>query len=443
MPVVTVRAPLVQLLEGNSEIEIDGTTVEQVLRRLESDYPSITGWVLDESGKLRRHVAVFVNGERAAPQSGVRAADRITILPAISGGARGTELLIGTRKGLVVLRGPGDGRMEIAARKFAGQEVEYALRDARTGTYLAAVTHGQFGPRLYLAEDPAGEWEQARGPAFPEDADAAVERIWKVAAGTEDGVVYAGVAPAALFVSRDSGRTWELNRPLWDEPSRPRWQGGAGGLCLHSICPDPRDPRRLAVAISAAGVWLTDDGGRTWRRGVKGLAARYLPEESPEDPLDLCVHNMHRAPGEPETLYMQFHGGVFRSDDSGETWADVGTDSGLPSDFGFPLVVHPHDPACAYVIPLASDEDRVPAGGRLRVYQTRDRGLSWTPSAEGLPQESYVTVLRQSFAHGRGSPPGLFFGTGGGDVYGSLDEGRTWHVLAEHLPTVLSVRCAS
>src|SRR5262245_42728172 len=189
-----------------------------------------------------------------------------------------TELLVGTRKGLVVLRGARSGNYEVAARAFAGEMVEFAIRDARSGRYFAGVTHGQFGPHLFHADDPAGKWEQAEGPAFPHCAGAAVERIWAIVPGAGDSELWCGVAPAALFRSGDSGRSWSFVQGLWDVPERAHWEGGAGGLCLHSICPWPGDPKRLAVGISSAGVWLTDDGGNTWRRSVAGLVPRYLPE---------------------------------------------------------------------------------------------------------------------------------------------------------------------
>jgi photosystem II stability/assembly factor-like uncharacterized protein len=442
MPTVRLRSPLREVAGGNSAVEVEGETLGDVVRRLQEQHPRLTGWILDERGFVREHVKLFVNGERADLGAPVAAADRVDVLGAISGGGDDGELLIGTRKGLYVLRGPRGGPMEIATRRFSGQTVEYAIRDPRSGTYLASVTHGQYGPRVFLSDDPtANEWEQASGPAFPEDAETAVERIWVIQPGEEEGVVWAGVAPAALFRSEDGGRTWELNRGLWDEPSRPQWQPGAGGMCLHSIATWPGDPSRMAVGISAAGVWLTDDGGQSWRRGIKGLVARYLPEDSREGATDLCVHNVHRSPVQPETLYLQFHGGVYRSDDAGETWQDIG--EGLPADFGFPLVVDPGDSDRAFVIPLRGDFDRVTPDGKVRVFETSDRGGSWRARSDGLPQDNaYLTVLRQAFCHDGRDPLGLFFGAESGEVFGSPDGGDTWGRLVEHLPPVVSVRAS-
>ena len=355
-----------------------------------------------------------------------------------------TELLVGTKKGLFALRGAPDETFEIAARAFAGEPVEYATRDPRSGRYFASVTSAFYGPKVWVTDDPGGDWQEAEGIALPEGGDVALKRIWTIVPGQENELLYAGGDPGVLFESRDGGLTWELNEPFWEQPTRSSWEPGAGGMCLHSIATWPGDPSRLALAISAVGVWLSDDGGGTWRHGNEGLVPRYVPEETREGTLALCVHNLHRAPTRPERLFMQFHGGVYRSDDAGETWIDIGSESGLPSDFGFPLVIDPKDPDSAYVIPLVADMDRVTPEGRVRVYETRDAGATWTARGDGLPAEdAYLTILRQAFdREGSGPGMGLYFGATSGDVFGSADAGATWFTAASKLPPVHSVRVA-
>ena len=351
-----------------------------------------------------------------------------------------TELLIGTKKGLFVLEGePGSG-FEITTRAFAGEPVDYAMRDPRSGRLLATMTSPFYGPKIFHSDDAAGDWEQAEGVALPEGGDKALERIWVIASGEADGLLFAGGDPGVLFESHDGGANWEINAGLWDQPSRPQWQPGGGGLCLHSIATWPGHPDRLAVAVSAAGMWLSEDGGRSWRRGNEGLNPRYIPEEALQDEnAGKCVHHVERAPKQPERLFMQFHGGVYRSDDAGSSWSPI--DDGLPSDFGFPLMVDPADPDSAYVIPLVADMDRVTPDGRVRVYETRDGGSTWSPRGDGLPAENaYLTVLRQAFhRHGEGPKLELYFGATSGDVFGSGDAGATWSTVATRLPPVFSV----
>jgi photosystem II stability/assembly factor-like uncharacterized protein len=353
-----------------------------------------------------------------------------------------TEILVGTRKGLFALGGtPADG-FSVEARAFAGQSVEYAMRDPRSGRYFASVTSWFYGPRIWVADDPAGEWQQTEGLVLPEDADDSLKRIWVIAPGEEEGLLYAGGDPGCLFESRDGGLNWELNRGLWDHPTRPDWQPGGGGLCLHTIVPWPGDAQRLMVAISAVGVWLTEDGGRSWRHSNTGITLDYLPDDAEDVEAQHCVHNVRRSTSNPDRLFMQFHGGVYRSDDAGETWIDIR--EGLPSDFGFPIVVDPVDPDSAYVIPLVGAEDRTTPEGAVQVWETRDAGSTWSPRGDGLPaQDAYLTVLREAFdTRGAGDELELYFGATSGDVFGSGDAGSTWTNIADYLPPVYSVRTA-
>lgn len=350
-----------------------------------------------------------------------------------------TEVMVGTKKGLFVLEGEPGGEFDVTARAFAGEPVEYAVRDRRSGRVFASVTSGWYGPKIFYADDPSGDWRQADGIALEEGGEHALERIWLVMPGEADGTLHAGGDPGVLFTSRDDGETWALNEALWRHRVDEDWQPGGGGLCLHSIVPWPGRPERLTVAVSAAGVWHTDDGGASWRRGNAGLAPRYLPEEARESTTQLCVHSVCRSRSNPERLFLQFHGGVYRSDDAGEHWTEIG--AGLPSDFGFPLAVDPADPDSAFVIPLGADTDRVTPDGRVRVYETRDGGSSWSPRGDGLPQkDAYLTILRQAFdSHGAGDALELYFGATSGELFASGDAGSSWSTAALRLPPVFSV----
>ena len=351
-----------------------------------------------------------------------------------------TELLVGTRKGLFVLDGSADEPFEIAARAFVGDPVDYAMREPGSGRLFAAVTSPFWGPRIWFTDGaPDGEWQAAKGVSLPRGGDAALKRIWAIVASDDGSRLWAGGDPGVLFESRDNGETWELNQALYEHPTRPRWKPDSGGLSVHSIAPWPGDPDRLALAISAAGVWLTDDGGASWRHGNEGIVADYLPEQARATAIDLCVHHLERAPKRPERLFMQFHGGVYRSDDAGETWVDIA--AGLPSDFGFPVVVDPGDPDSAYVIPVAT-ADRVTPDGRVLVWETRDAGATWTPHGDGLPErDAFLQILRQSFDRcGEGDALELYFGATAGEVFGSRDAGRTWFAVASRLPAIASVR---
>ncbi len=352
-----------------------------------------------------------------------------------------TELLVGTRKGLFVLEGEPGAEFQMTTRAFVGEPVDYAMRDPRTGRLFAAVTSPFWGPRIWFTDgEPGGDWQPARGVALPKGGTEALKRIWVIVAGEDEGRIYAGGDPGVLFSSRDDGATWELNEALWEHPTRPRWRRDSGGLSVHSIAPWPGEPDRLALAISAAGVWLTEDGGATWSHGNEGIVADYLPEEARATAIDLCVHHLERAPLAPERLFLQFHGGVYRSDDAGRSWTDIA--AGLPHDFGFPVVVDPADPDGAFVIPVTTN-DRV-TDGRVVVWETRDAGATWEPRDRGLPQKNaYLSVLRQAFAAtGEGPQLELYFGATSGEIFGSADAGASWFGVAQRLPAIASVRAA-
>ncbi len=352
-------------------------------------------------------------------------------------------VLVGTAKGLFVLRGGAAPGWEISGPFLRGQEV-YALAWARSDgrpRVLAGIHSAHWGPSVVWSDDLGGTWDEreAGSVRFPDDVDAAVQRVWQIHPDS-DGVVWAGVEPAALFRSGDGGVTFELVRGLWDHPHRPQWMPGGGGLCLHTIVPDPVTPERMWVAVSTGGVYRTEDGGASWQARNRGIATPFLPGDDPPE-FGQCVHKMALTPAIPERMFLQHHWGVYRSDDGGDNWTSVGQT--LPSDFGFPVVVHPDDPDTVYVIPLESDEFRVTPGGRCRVYRSTDAGASWDALTDGLPQhDAYLTVLRDAFTAST-QPAGLFFGTRTGEVFATLDGGEHWTALAGHLPPVLSVRAAT
>jgi photosystem II stability/assembly factor-like uncharacterized protein len=246
----------------------------------------------------------------------------------------------------------------------------------------------------------------------------------------------AGVEDAALFRSVDGGQSWSELPGLREHGSGPRWQPGAGGMCLHTILLDPRDTDRMLVAISAAGVFRTDDGGKSWRASNRGLVSEGIPD--PDAEVGHCVHKLARHPARPDTVYMQKHWDVMRSDDGGEHWVDIGDN--LPTDFGFVVDVHAHEPETVYVLPITSDTEHFPPEGKLRVYRSRSGGNEWEPLTNGLPQQHcYVNVLRDAMAVDRLDECGVYFGTTGGQVYASPDGGDSWTALVRDLPAVLSV----
>ncbi|HWB71604.1 MAG TPA: hypothetical protein VG452_05250 [Egibacteraceae bacterium] len=253
---------------------------------------------------------------------------------------------------------------------------------------------------------------------------------------TDPDTVYAGVEDAALFRSLDGGQTWQELPGLRGHGSGPSWQPGAGGLCLHTIVLDPRDPGRIFVAISAAGVFRTDDAGKTWQAANRGLRSQGIPD--PEAEVGHCVHRLAMHPARPDRLFMQKHWDVMRSDDAGESWYEIS--GNLPTDFGFPIQVHAHEPDTVYVVPIKSDSEHYPPDGRLRVYRSRTGGNEWEALTKGLPQrDCYVNVLRDATAVDALDSCGVYFGTTGGQVYASADAGDSWAPIVGHLPPVLSV----
>lgn len=356
-------------------------------------------------------------------------------------------LLVGTLKGAFLARSrPARARWEVAGPLFPGSAVYAMAYDDRGGRrrLWAGVASMHWGAVLRRSDDLGRTWTdpQAANVKFPTASGAALKQIWQIQPGRTDepDTLYCGVEPAALFESQDGGDTWKLVRGLWDHPHRERWQPGGGGLCLHTILPDPANRRRLFIATSTGGVYRTDDGGRTWSAKNRGIHTYFLPEKYPE--FGQCVHKMAQHAARPERLYLQHHFGVYRSEDSGDSWQDVGKSAaGVPSDFGFPLVVHPHDPDSVYVLPLESDNFRCPPEGKLRVYRTRDAGATWKPLGRGLPQKrAFETVLRDAMGADRLKPAGVYFGTRSGKLFGSRDEGASWSCLADSLPPIVCVK---
>jgi photosystem II stability/assembly factor-like uncharacterized protein len=350
-------------------------------------------------------------------------------------------LLIGTSKGLFLLDAAGELRNPIAA----GASVPSVAFDARRRRILAGKTSFFWGTGVTYSDDLGDTWVEPEAPnlRFPDDIDASLKQAWQIAPGTanQPEVVYVGAEPAALFRSTDAGQTFELVRGLWDHPHRPTWQPGFGGLCLHTILPDERDPNRLTVAISTGGVYRSDDAGQSWRPSNTGIRADFMPEDRRYPEYGQCVHKVARDAVSADTLFLQNHGGLYRSDDNGASWHDIA--NGVPSDFGFPMVTHPRKAGTAYCIPNGDAFNRWTPEARLRVYRTSNNGRSWEALTCGLPQkDAYITVLRDAFAPDQQDPAGLYFGTRSGELYGSSDDGETWQLLAEHLPPILTVRAA-
>lgn len=352
-------------------------------------------------------------------------------------------LLVGTRKGAFFVESDED-RTDWTVRGplLKGWEVSDVVLDGRPedGPRLfAAVGHFVYGPTVHRSDDFGETWEQVEGtPSFPDGADRELERVWCIVPGQADepDVLYAGVAEAGLFVSRDGGEHWAEVLGLAEHETRPDWIPGAGGLCCHSICLDPTDRDRMWVGISAVGVFRTDDGGETWQPKNRGVAV--VDPDLAEGAVGTCVHGLVLDPTDPDRLFQQNHRGAFRSTDGADTWEPMG--DGLPSTFGFPIALHPRDTDTLYTVPLESDEHRMAVDGQPAVYRTTDGGEAWTGHTEGLPGNSWVTVLRQALTTDDAEPVGVYAGTTGGRLFHSRDEGETWDTIDCHLPRIHSVR---
>jgi serine/threonine protein kinase len=355
-------------------------------------------------------------------------------------------LLVGTTKGAFILRSnPQRARWEVGGPYFHGHAVYALAYDARAGQHrIWASTSSYWGTLLRSSDDFGKSWTnpQQAPIRFPPDTGISLKNIWQITLGPPDDPhrLYCGVEPAALFESRDGGESWSLVRGLFNHSHRPRWVPGNGGLALHTVLLDPSDKQRLYVAISSGGVYRTDDAGQSWTAQNRGIRAMFMPDKYPE--FGQCIHKVALHPARPERLFLQNHWGLYRSDNRAESWTDIA--NGVPSDFGFALVVHPQNPECAYAVPVDSDEFRCSCEGRLRVYRTRNAGASWEPLMRGLPQKrAYETVLRDAMTTDSFDPAGIYFGTRSGQLFASCDEGKNWQRILEGLPSICCVRCAS
>jgi photosystem II stability/assembly factor-like uncharacterized protein len=361
------------------------------------------------------------------------------------------RLLVGTKKGAFVLTS--DERRKdwkVDGPHFAGWEVYHVKGSpADPDRLYASQSRGWFGQVVQRSNDGGGTWEAA-GNEFQYEGTRSTHkwydnsdhpwdflRVWHLEPSlTDPDTVYAGVEDAALFRSADAGKTWQELPTLRTHPSAPSWAPGAGGLCLHTIILDAKSPDRIITAISSAGVFRSDDAGKTWRPINRGLKSNFIPD--PDAEVGHCVHHVAMHPSRPNVLFMQKHWDVMRSDDAGDSWQEISGD--LPTDFGFVIDVHSHEPDTVYVVPIKSDSDHFVPDGKLRVYRSRTGGNEWEALTKGLPQrDCYVNVLRDAMTVDSLDSCGVYFGTTGGQVYASADAGDSWKAIMHDLPSVLSV----
>jgi photosystem II stability/assembly factor-like uncharacterized protein len=363
----------------------------------------------------------------------------------------GVRVLVGTKKGAFILSSDGKrDKWQVDGPLFGGWEIYHMKGSpADPNRIYASQSSGWFGQVVHRSDDGGKSW-QTVGNEFVYEGETGTHqwydgtphpweftRVWHFEPSPTDvDTVYAGVEDAAIFRSRDGGQTWHELSGLRLHNTGSSWQPGAGGLCLHSIVLDSQDPERIFVAISAAGAFRTDDGGKSWLPINQGLRSDYIPDPNAE--VGHCVHHIAQHPANPQVLYMQKHWDVMRSDDAGTSWYEIS--GNLPTDFGFVIDVHAHDPQTVYVVPIKSDSEHYPPEGKLRVYRSRSGGNEWEALSKGLPQsDCYVNVLRDAMAVDKLDSCGIYFGTTGGELYASADSGDSWTPIVSTLPKILSV----
>jgi photosystem II stability/assembly factor-like uncharacterized protein len=348
------------------------------------------------------------------------------------------RVLVGSKKGAFLLESDAGRRDWRMRGPFCEHwPLTHVAADPATGAIYASGGNAWFGPAVWRSRDFGETWtHSSHGLAYPQ-GETPVQCAWSVLAA--HGRLYVGVEPAGLFVSDDGGDTFRELDGLRRHPTRPEWQPGGAGLILHTIVADPADARRLWVGISSVGVFYTEDGGETWSPRNSGTRCDYLPEGERYPEYGQCVHNLTLAPRHSNRLYQQNHCGMYRSDDGGQTWDSI--ESGLPSSFGFPAVAHPRDPDTLFLLPLNGDSaGRYVPDGKAAVWRTRDGGAGWRALRHGLPQHNaFFGVLRQAMAADRLEPAGIYAGTNTGTLFASADEGESWTTIAQHLPPILSV----
>jgi hypothetical protein len=362
----------------------------------------------------------------------------------LSAGSGDVVLMVGTMKGAFLFRSDASRRAwEVDGPHFPGEEVYAVALDQRAGRrrLWAAPGNAFFGTTLRRSDDLGTTWSgtDERPVRFPEESGLSLKRIWQIRPGrdSEPERMFLGVEPTCLFESADGGDSWAPVEGFLKHEHRPKWTPGNGGLCLHTILPDPASDARMLVAFSTGGVYRTDDGGTSWRARNHGVRAEFLPDKHPE--FGQCVHKVVHHPERPERLFLQNHWGLYRSDDWGDSWQDIA--NGVPSDFGFAMAMHPHDPDTVYIVPLESDRFRCTPEAKMRVYRTRNAGRSWQPLSRGLPQHgAYETVLRDALDTDGAETAGVYVGTRSGKVYASANEGSSWKLVQDGLPPVVCVK---